>query len=93
MKDPKHRFVSGSNGGGLDMGEVIEFARQLNCLKKNFVSQRVLMIDVQTQLNKILTPRQHAILLLRINASRTFDWPRHVQTLRSAWQLFAEDKA
>jgi len=93
VKDPKHRFVSGSNGGGLDMGEVIEFARQLNCLKKNFVSQRVLMIDVQTQLNKILTPRQHAILLLRINASRTFDWPRHVQTLRSAWQLFAEDKA
>jgi hypothetical protein len=93
VKDPKNRFVSGSSGGGLDMGEVIEFARQLNCLKKNFVAQRVLMIDVQSQLNKILTPRQHAILLLRINASRTFDWPRHVQTLRSAWQLFAEEKS
>jgi len=49
-------------------------------------------VDVQSQLNKILTPRQHAILLLRVNASRTFDWPRHVQTLRSAWQLFAEEK-
>jgi hypothetical protein len=93
VKDPKSRFVSGNNGGGLDMGEVIEFARQLNCLKKNFVAQRTLMVDVQAQLNKILSPRQHAILLLRINASRTFDWPRHVQTLRSAWQLFAEEKA
>lgn len=92
VKDPKHRFVSGV-GSGLDMGEVIEFARQLNCLKKNFVAQRVLMVDVQSQLNKILTPRQHAILLLRVNASRTFDWPRHVQTLRSAWQLFAEEKS
>jgi len=90
-RDLKNRFVSGT-GGGLDMGEVIEFARQLNCLKKNFVAQRTLMLDVQSQLNKILTPRQHAMLLLRINASRTFDWPRHVQTLRSAWQLFAEEK-
>jgi len=92
VRDPKSRFVSGP-GGGLDMGEVIEFARQLNCLKKNFVAQRTLMVDVQTQLNKILTPRQHALLILRINASRTFDWPRHVQTLRSAWQLFAEEKS
>jgi len=93
VRDPKNRFVSGQGNTGLDMGEVIEFARQLNCLKKNFVAQRTLMVDVQAQLNKILTPRQHALLLLRINASRTFDWPRHVQTLRSAWQLFAEEKS
>jgi len=88
----KGPFSARGGSTGLDMGEVIEFARQLNSLKKNFVAQRTLMMDVQSQLNKILMPRQHAMLLLRINASRTFDWPRHVQTLRSAWQLFAEEK-
>jgi len=92
-RDIHAKFKSGPGAAGLDMGEVIEFARQLNSLKKNFIAQRNLMMDITTQLNKVLTPRQHAILILRINTSRTFDWPRHVQTLRSAWQLFSEEKA
>jgi len=74
----------------LDMSEVIEFARQLNTLKKNFIAQRTLVLEIQCQLGKILQPRQHAVLLLKINKSRAFDWPRHVQTLKSAWQLFSD---
>jgi len=76
----------------MDMGEVIEFARQLNFLKKNFIAQRSLMLDVHSHLSKILTPRQLCMMLIRINAKRTLDWPRHAQTLRSAWQLFSEEK-
>jgi len=77
----------------LDMGEVIEFARQLNFLKKNFIAQRSLMLDVHSHLSKIFTPRQHAMMLIRINAKRSCEWPRHAQTLKSAWQLFSEEKS
>lgn len=49
-----------------DMAEVIEFARQLNNLKKNFVAQRTLVLEIQCQLTKILQPRQHAILMLKV---------------------------
>jgi len=90
LRDVQSRFVSGSTGTKLDMADIVQFAQQLNCLRKNWTAQRVLMVDVQTQLNKILTPRQHALLIIRLAACRTFDWPRHVQTLRSAWQLFGE---
>jgi len=76
----------------LDMGEVIEFARQLNFLKKNFIAQRSLLLDVHSHLSKIFSPRQHAMMLIRINARRTLDWPRHAQTLKSAWQLFSDEK-
>lgn len=55
-----------NNVSSLDMAEVIDFARQLNNLKKNFTAQRTLILEIQCQLTKILQPRQHAILMLKV---------------------------
>jgi transposase-like protein len=85
--------TNAQNLPALDITEVIEFTRQLNCLKKNILAQKSVVLDIQMQLTRILKPRQHALLLLKIYQScRGFDWPAHAQMLRSAWQLFKDIK-
>lgn len=68
--DPQNGVYNNKNNAtSLDMAEVIEFARQLNNLKKNFTAQRTLILEIQCQLTKILQPRQHAILMLKVSSS------------------------
>jgi len=91
LRDLHSKFVSGS-ASKLDMADVVQIAEQLKCLKKNYMAQSSMNYDLHVQFTRILTPRQQAILLLRFAAVRAFDWPAHVQTLCSAWQIFGEDK-
>eukprot|EP01111_Echinosteliopsis_oligospora_P007508 TRINITY_DN2269_c0_g1_i1.p1 TRINITY_DN2269_c0_g1~~TRINITY_DN2269_c0_g1_i1.p1 ORF type:complete len:435 (-),score=94.23 TRINITY_DN2269_c0_g1_i1:41-1345(-) len=74
----------------LDMSEVVEFARKLYSLKKNFNNAKAAVMDTQRQMGAVLNPKQHALFLTKVNAQRMFEWPKHVQTIKSAWQLFSE---
>jgi len=91
LQDLHSRFISGSNGSKLDMADIVHIAEQLKYLKKNYAAQRLLMFEQHQQFGRVLTLRQHAILLLRFAACRTFDWPSQAVTLCSAWRLFGKD--
>jgi hypothetical protein len=69
----------------LDVSDIIELSRKLNSLKKNFCTQRNLMINAFSRLGQILTPRQQAMLLVRINISTRFDGS-NLELLKSVWQ-------
>jgi len=93
LRDLHSKFVSGSSASKLDIEDVFHIAEQLKHLKKNFTAQYSLMFEQNQQFGRVLTLRQHAILLLRFAACRTFDWPSQAVTLCSAWRLFGKDNA
>ncbi|EGG16564.1 putative basic-leucine zipper transcription factor [Cavenderia fasciculata] len=64
--------------------EILEFTRKLESLKKNFVKQRTLMEDTHSALSSILTPKQEAMLLVRVHASSRYDFA-NMEMLKNVW--------
>eukprot|EP00026_Physarum_polycephalum_P007338 Phypoly_transcript_07397.p1 GENE.Phypoly_transcript_07397~~Phypoly_transcript_07397.p1 ORF type:complete len:327 (+),score=69.58 Phypoly_transcript_07397:547-1527(+) len=71
----------------LDTKTILDFTWLLNRLKSNIVTSKSLLLNTQTQIGAILTPRQHASLILTVCHSRFFEWPYHAQVLRAAWEM------
>lgn len=46
--------------------DAIELSRKLNALKKNFCTQRSLMINAFSRTTQLLSPKQQALLLLKL---------------------------
>jgi hypothetical protein len=54
------------DNNNVDVSDIIELSRKLNTLKKNFCTQRNLMLNAFARLSQLLSPRQQAMLLVRI---------------------------
>eukprot|EP01133_Synstelium_polycarpum_P010707 gene10707-12453_t len=68
----------------LEISQILDFARKLECLKKNFIRQRNLMMDTLSSLSTILTPKQEAMLLVRVHFNTTYDFA-HMELLKDVW--------
>jgi len=73
----------------LENTEILEFSHQLNCLKKNFLGQRNMVIDMHNQLGQVLGPKQQAMILVKIRKARNFDTQIQVQRLTDTWQMLS----
>jgi hypothetical protein len=71
----------------LDGKTILDFTWLLNRLKTNIIQQKSLLLNTQPLISAILTPRQHASLVLTLCHSRFFEWPYHAQVLRAAWDM------
>lgn len=71
----------------LDSKTILDFTWLLNRLKTNIITQKSLLLNTQSVIGEILTPRQHASLILKVCHSRFFEWPYHAQVLRTAWDM------
>lgn len=58
-----------ADNNNIDVSDIIELSRKLNTLKKNFCTTRNLMLNAFARLSQILSPRQQAMLLVRIRIS------------------------
>jgi len=76
--------------GALEMLEMIEFAKQLGALKQNFITSHNSPSDYILAAGAFLTPLQHAKIVLQGFEGQPFDWPKHVQAVQCAWQIFTE---
>lgn len=76
----------------LDTKTILDFTWLLNRLKTNICTQKSLLLNSQTAISAILTPRQHAYLCLNVCQTRVFEWPHHAQTLRAAWELVSRSE-
>ncbi|KAN0015809.1 hypothetical protein ACTFIU_005756 [Dictyostelium citrinum] len=77
--------------GNIDISEILEFTRKLEALKKNFVKQRTLMEDTHSALSSILTPKQEAMLLVRVHSSTRYDFA-NMEMLKNVWgSVIAKD--
>ncbi|EGC37008.1 hypothetical protein DICPUDRAFT_91709 [Dictyostelium purpureum] len=75
----------------IDISEILEFTRKLEALKKNFVKQRTLMEDTHSALSSILTPKQEAMLLVRVHSSTRYDFA-NMEMLKNVWgSVIAKD--
>ncbi|GAM19602.1 hypothetical protein SAMD00019534_027770, partial [Acytostelium subglobosum LB1] len=72
------------NSSPLDIKEVMDFTRVLQAMKKNFIQQRIIMIDTISSLSTILTPRQESMLLVRIHFNTTYDLAQ-MELLKDVW--------
>jgi len=70
--------------GEADIAEIIEFTRKLEALKRNFVAQRTLIAQAHVQMNKILSPRQEAMLLVRMYDNTRYD-TCNMEMLKNVW--------
>jgi hypothetical protein len=77
----------------LDTKMILDFTYLLNRLKTNICTQKALLLNSQSTMSTILTPRQHAYLCLHVCQTRVFEWPYHAQTLRAAWDLVSRSEA
>eukprot|EP01133_Synstelium_polycarpum_P013610 gene13610-16017_t len=59
--------------GPIDLSELLDLTRKLDQLKKNFVKNRNLICDTDLVLSTILSPVQHAKLILRLNSVSCYD--------------------
>jgi len=50
----------------LDAKVILDFTWLLNRLKTNIIAQKSLLLSSQPQVSAILTPRQHAALILNV---------------------------
>ncbi|KYR02069.1 putative basic-leucine zipper transcription factor [Tieghemostelium lacteum] len=68
----------------LDISQLLEFARKLESLKRNFIQHRNIMLDTISSLSSILTPQQEAMLLVRIHYYTGYDIG-HMELLKEVW--------
>lgn len=93
--------LSSQDNNNVDVSDIIELSRKLNALKKNFCTQRNLMLNAFARLGQLLTPRQQAMLLVRIRIQQhlccgtLFDSSQDIHTrfdgnnmelLKNVWQ-------
>ncbi|KYQ92977.1 putative basic-leucine zipper transcription factor [Tieghemostelium lacteum] len=71
-------------GKPIDLSELLDLTRKLELLKKNFVKHRNLICDTDLVLSTILTPFQHAKLILRLNSVTNYDMSI-VDTVTGIW--------
>ncbi|GAM23217.1 hypothetical protein SAMD00019534_063920 [Acytostelium subglobosum LB1] len=76
------------NSSPLEISQILDFARKLDMLKKNFICSRNLSSDTISGLSNILTPRQEAMLLVRIHLNTTYDFA-HMELLKDVWTNIA----
>ncbi|KAF2076393.1 hypothetical protein CYY_002298 [Polysphondylium violaceum] len=82
-----------SINGNIDISEILEFTRKLEALKKNFVKQRTLMEDTHSALSSILTPKQEAMLLVRVHSATRYDFA-NMEMLKNVWgSVVSKDSA
>jgi hypothetical protein len=73
------------DNNNVDVSDIIELSRKLNALKKNFCTQRNLMLNAFARLSQLLSPRQQAMLLVRIHIHTRFDGS-NMELLKNVWQ-------
>nr|BAP16680.1 putative basic-leucine zipper (bZIP) transcription factor [Acytostelium subglobosum] len=88
MPQPINNTIADTNA--VDISEILEFTRKLEHLKKNFVKQRTLMEDTHAALSAILTPRQEAMLLVRVHYSTRYDFA-NMEMLKNVWGSVSKD--
>jgi len=80
------------DNSNIDVSDIIELSRKLNALKKNFCAQRNLMLNAFARLGQLLTPRQQAMLLVRIHIHTRFDGS-NMELLKNVWQSVTSSEA
>lgn len=81
-----------SSDSPVDVSDAIELSRKMNLLKKNFVTQRNLMINAFSRLGQLLSPRQQAQLLLKLQIQTRFD-SVNMELLKNVWESVTSSEA
>eukprot|EP01112_Ceratiomyxa_fruticulosa_P013538 TRINITY_DN3807_c0_g4_i3.p1 TRINITY_DN3807_c0_g4~~TRINITY_DN3807_c0_g4_i3.p1 ORF type:complete len:359 (+),score=60.46 TRINITY_DN3807_c0_g4_i3:679-1755(+) len=74
----------------LSISDVVLFIRHLEAMRKSFTAQRGVMYELYGKISKILTPRQEAILMVRIQRQQTYD-PANTQVVWDMWKSLSNN--
>lgn len=76
----------------VEVSDAIELSRKLNLLKKNFCTQRNLMINAFSRTSQMLTPRQQALLLVKLQIQTRFNTV-NMDLLKNVWESVTSSEA
>eukprot|EP00026_Physarum_polycephalum_P006245 Phypoly_transcript_06287.p1 GENE.Phypoly_transcript_06287~~Phypoly_transcript_06287.p1 ORF type:complete len:497 (+),score=120.82 Phypoly_transcript_06287:114-1604(+) len=86
------RAGSGQPEPPVEVSDAIELSRKLNLLKKNFCTQRNLMINAFSRTSQMLTPRQQALLLVKLQIQTRFNTV-NMDLLKNVWESVTSSEA
>lgn len=76
----------------VEVSDAVELSRKLNALKKNFCTQRNLMINAFSRTGQLLSPKQQALLLLKLQIQTRFN-SGNMDLLKNVWESVTSSEA
>jgi len=92
LQDPSKLIVPTPPETPVEVSDAIELSRKLNALKKNFCNQRNLMINAFSRTAQLLSPKQQALLLLKLQIQTRFN-SGNMDLLKNVWESVTSSEA